>query len=424
MGITAAVSRRLTAVAGLGVATAVACVPAPAALAQGQADQQVPLDRPGVQVALARGVPQLPQQLSALSWTVSDATTGDVLAAQNAHRRLAPASTLKTLFAVTVLPKFPQDRVRKVTAADLAGIGDGSSLVGVQAGRRYRVADLWRGVFLRSGNDAVHVLAHMNGGWLTTAREMQAKARELGARDTQVKSPDGYDQPGQVSSAFDLSIFARAGLNNPDFARYCGTAAADFPGKDEHGTTRIQNTNRLLTGADGLNRYQGVIGVKNGYTTHAGNTVVVAARRGGRTLLVTVMNPRSGERNGVYKEAERLLDWGFAAAGHARPVGALGSASGPHRATGGLAHHRPAQGGTATGSQAADSTSPAGTALWIGGSALVLVGAAGIAWRRLHIRPRSLDHRWAPDPARPVDPDRSGPDEDTGTLSGGGRRIG
>nr|WP_308403788.1 serine hydrolase [Streptomyces rhizoryzae] len=253
---------------------------------------------------------QLPAGLSALAWMVADADTGKVLASRNPHRRLAPASTLKTLFAVTVLPKFAAGRVRQVSAADLAGLGSGSSVVGVRQGRSYTVADLWRGVFLRSGNDAVHVLASMNGGWSATAQEMQQTARRLGARDTTVTSPDGYDAPGQVSSAFDLTVFARAGLANPDFARYCSTPRATFPAAGG-ATVQIENTNRMLVGSHGLPRYPGIIGVKNGYTSKAGNTLIAAARRNGHTLIATVLNPQSGEANGVYKEAGALLDWGF-----------------------------------------------------------------------------------------------------------------
>jgi D-alanyl-D-alanine carboxypeptidase (penicillin-binding protein 5/6) len=286
------------------------------------------LARPGVQVRLRAGVPALPTDLSGLSWIVSDARTGQVLAAKDAHRALPPASTLKTLFADTVLPHFPGGQTHKVTNGDLAGTGEGSSLVGVQPGQTYTVADLWRGVFLASGNDAVHVLAHMNGSVAGTVAQMQAKARMLGADDTHVVSPDGYDMPGQVSSAYDLSLFARAGLANPDFARYVSTATSQFPGGfDAKGkfvkSFGIRNTNRLLTGADGVTRYPGIIGVKNGYTTNAGNTLVAAARRGGRTLIATVMNPRSGVPQAVYKETGELLDWGFAAAGRTAPVGTL-----------------------------------------------------------------------------------------------------
>jgi D-alanyl-D-alanine carboxypeptidase (penicillin-binding protein 5/6) len=278
------------------------------------------LNRPDTQVRPHPGAPNVPD-ISALSWLVADAHTGEVLAAHDAHRKLPPASTLKTLFALTVLPVLPGGIRHRVSEQDLAGIGEGSSLVGVEEGHTYRVADLWRGVFLNSGNDAVHVLAALNGGWDTTATRMQAKARALGALDTHVISPDGYDTDGQVSSAFDLAVFGRAGLRNADFARYCSTAEAEFPG--EGSSYAIQNTNRLLTGNDGVEPYPGLIGVKNGYTTHAGNTLVAAARRGGRSLVVTVMNPQAGGGFTVYEEARELLDWGFAAAGRVDPVGSL-----------------------------------------------------------------------------------------------------
>ncbi|MEU6593968.1 serine hydrolase [Streptomyces sp. NPDC046881] len=278
------------------------------------------LYRSGVQVRPHRGTPA-PPEVSALSWLVADAGSGEVLAANDAHRELPPASTLKTLFALTVLPGLPGGRQHTVRYEELADVGEGSSLVGVEEGHTYQVADLWHGVFLSSGNDAVHVLAGMSGGWEATARRMQDKARSLGALDTHVVSPDGYDAPGQVSSAYDLAVFGRAGLRDPDFARYCGTAQALFPG--DGSPYPIENTNRLLTGEDGVAPYPGLIGIKNGYTSNAGNTLVAAARRGGRTLVVTVLNPQDGGGLTVYEEARSLLDWGFAADGQVDPVGSL-----------------------------------------------------------------------------------------------------
>ncbi|MCH0541916.1 D-alanyl-D-alanine carboxypeptidase [Streptomyces sp. MUM 203J] len=278
------------------------------------------LNRPGTHVRLPPGA-AAPPRLSALSWLVADARTGDVLAARDAHRRLPPASTIKALFALTVLPRLAQDARHTVREEELEGIGAGSSLVGVKEEVTYRVADLWRGVFLHSGNDAVRVLAGLNGGWEKTARQMEAVARSLGARDTKVVSPDGYDAPGQVSSAYDLAVFGREGLRNPDFARYCALRYADFPAG--RGTYGIRNTNRLVTGEDGVRRYPGILGVKNGYTSQAGHTLIAAARRGGRTLVVTVLNPQSGGFRAVYEEARELLDWGFGAGAKVQPVGSL-----------------------------------------------------------------------------------------------------
>jgi D-alanyl-D-alanine carboxypeptidase (penicillin-binding protein 5/6) len=300
---------------------------------------------------------------------VADAGTGAVLAAHDAHRRLPPASTLKTLFALTVLPVLPAGIRHRVRERELRGIGPGSSLVGVAEDRTYRVSDLWNGVFLSSGNDAVRVLAALSGGWRETAERMQAKARALGARDTRVTSPDGYDAPGQVSSAFDLAVFGRAGLRQPEFARYCARTEAWFPGRDG-GRYGIRNTNRLLTGADGVARYRGLIGVKNGYTGEAGHTLVAAARRNGRTLVVTVMNPRSGGGHAVYEEARALLDWGFAAAGRVDPVGSLDA-----RRAGAMPGAPPEP---AAGAAAARRHGPGRPVPWTVAAA-ALLGGAGVA---------------------------------------------
>ncbi|MCX5268373.1 DUF5136 domain-containing protein [Streptomyces sp. NBC_00199] len=289
------------------------------------------LGQAGTQVTIAGGAPVLPKDLTARSWIVADAESGDVLASHNAHWRLPPASTMKMLFADTVLPRFPRATVHKVDPKDLAGIGSGSSLVGIKEGETYTVHDLWLGVFLRSGNDAVHVLSAMNGGVAATVAQMNEHAGELQALDTHVVSPDGYDAPGQVSSAYDLTLFARSGLQKKDFREYCSTVSAKFPGettknkkgKTSRGTFEIQNTNRLLSGDYDISQYPGIAGVKNGNTTNAGATFTGVAERNGKVLLVTVMNPEKSDHNEVYKETAALFDWGFQAAGKVTPVGEL-----------------------------------------------------------------------------------------------------
>ncbi|MFI2430485.1 D-alanyl-D-alanine carboxypeptidase family protein [Streptomyces sp. NPDC018693] len=365
------------------------------------------LGQPGTQVDLANGAPVLPKDITARSWIVADAESGEVLAAHNAHWRLPPASTLKMLFADTVLPRFPKTTQYKVEPKDLTGVGSGSSLVGIKEGESYSVHDLWLGVFLRSGNDAVHVLSSMNGGVANTVKEMNAHAEELQALDTHVVSPDGYDAPGQVSSAYDLTLIARSGLQKKDFREYCSTVRAKFPGetkKDEktgkttRGSFEIQNTNRLLSGDYDMSQYQGIAGIKNGNTTNAGATFTGVAERNGRVLLVTVMNPQKEEHNEVYKETAALFDWGFQAVGKVRPVGELvppkgaaqaGAQPGTNSTSGADAGAGEAGGaGNASGAPMAaaateDGSSGVGVALAITGGVLVLLaGAAFLVNRR------------------------------------------
>ncbi len=242
------------------------------------------------------------------------------------------------------------------------------------------------------GNDAVHVLSAMNGGVDKTVEDMNEHAEELQALDTTVVSPDGYDAPKQVSSAYDLTLFARSGLQKKDFREYASTVSAKFPGetkKDKKGKTsrkpfEIQNTNRLLAGDSDVGVYPGIAGVKNGYTTNAGYTFTGVAEQGGKVLLVTVMNPAKDEHNEVYKETSRLFDWGFKAAGKVEPVGELVP---PKSAV----QESPQPGSSASGEAGGTGKGAAGHAA--GG------GRPGSERRRRH-RCRGRHHRRAAGPAR------------------------
>jgi serine-type D-Ala-D-Ala carboxypeptidase (penicillin-binding protein 5/6) len=271
------------------------------------------LDSTGL-VLDAPGAKPLPK-LSAASFLLADLDTGEVLAAHNAHGRLRPASTLKVLTAVTLLPRLDPAAIYTAQSAD-ANV-DGSR-VGVVPEATYTVHQLFQGMFLMSGNDAASALANAAGGQHQTIARMSATAKSLGALDTTVRNPSGLDAPGQYTSAYDLALFGRAGLARPDFRAYVTTVRTSFPGKmPKNGkprkTFQIYTQDRLL-----LN-YRGAIGVKTGWTTKARGTFVGAATRNGRTLIATVMHTKFSS----WEESRALLDWGFANAAKAHPVGSL-----------------------------------------------------------------------------------------------------
>lgn len=255
------------------------------------------------------GAPALPSDISAASWVVADADTGAVLAARDAHARRLPASTLKTLTALTLIPRLDATKVMHPTNADVDVDG---SKVGLVPGTGYTIAQLFTAMLVVSGNDAADSLAHAAGGIPHTVALMNAEARRLQADDTVVKTPSGLDAPGQTSSAYDLALIGRAALQLSDFRHYVGTVKSTIPAPG-HKHFEIYTHNRLLT------TYPGTIGVKNGYTVAAGATYIGAATRGGHTLIVTLM--RTDPR--FWQDAERLLDWGFKARGRVIPVGTL-----------------------------------------------------------------------------------------------------
>ncbi len=276
----------------------------------------------GVVVDPSSDVPALPP-ISATSFVIADADTGEVLAAQNAHEKLAPASTLKTLTAITLIPRLKPD-VAMVAGRDAPSV-DGTK-AGIVAGTTYTAEALFTAMLMMSANDAAVALADMNGGLPSTLSQMNALAAHLQAYDTVAKTPNGLDAPGQSSSAYDLALIFRAGLANDRFRHYLALKNAPFPAPDGK-TFQIQTHDKLLL------TYPGIVGGKNGYTVAAQASYVGAATRGGHTIIVSVMR----DQPNFWNEVKALLDWGFAADGLVDPVGTL---VGPAKPTPPASNHR------------------------------------------------------------------------------------
>jgi serine-type D-Ala-D-Ala carboxypeptidase (penicillin-binding protein 5/6) len=253
-------------------------------------------------VVVARGTPPLPAGIIAPSWLVADAGTGTVLAAKDPHGRYYPASTLKTLTMLTLLPVLDPAKIVVGTADDERIEG---TRVGLIAGGRYSVQLLYQALMLASGNDAANALARAAGGADRTVAAMNAKAEELGAFDTVAGTPSGLDVAGQSSSVYDLALIFRALLQQSRALTVLRTRTTQMPAVP--GRTagyQIQNKNPLLAS------YPGELGAKNGFTHAARHGFVTAAERGGRRLVVSILGSEATPLRAP-DQAARLLDWGF-----------------------------------------------------------------------------------------------------------------
>lgn len=262
----------------------------------------------------APGAAALPK-VDAAAWVLADLDSGEVLAARDPHGRYRPASTMKILTALALLPQLQPEATYVAAWEDANVVG---SKVGIVPDATYSVRNLFEALFLVSGNDAAWALANAGGGVEETVARMNSVARDLGALDTRAVNPSGLDAPGQLTSAYDLAVITRAAMARDDFRAYASTVKSRFPGTmPERGKARtsfeIYTQDRLL-----LN-YRGAIGVKTGWTTKARGTFVGAASRGGRTLVATILRT---EGDG-WRDAAALMTWGFRNASSARPVGTL-----------------------------------------------------------------------------------------------------
>jgi D-alanyl-D-alanine carboxypeptidase (penicillin-binding protein 5/6) len=239
----------------------------------------------GVIVNPASGVPAAPK-ISASSWLIADAGSGEVLAAKDPHGHYLPASAIKTLTTLALVRRLnPAQLVRPTQATcDVEG-----TKVGMTTKMQYKVSDMFYALMMMSANDAALGLAQANGGLEKTLADMNAEARRINAHDTLAGSPNGLDKDlgltvrTQHTSAYDLALILREGLKIPDFKKYTETIDHRFPAppsKKERkqgkktGGYPIHTHNRMLPGQS--QEYKGMIGGKNGYTVAARQTFVAA----------------------------------------------------------------------------------------------------------------------------------------------------
>lgn len=339
--------------------------------------------KPGILVDRPAGVLK-PPEMHAASYVVADANDGRVILAKEAHVQARPASTMKALTALTLAPRLSPTTTVVATPEDAAIDG---TKVGLVPGEEYTVRQLLLGLLLSSGNDAANALGRANGGIPATAAQMTEYAHSIGALDTFAKNPSGLDATGQLTSAYDLALLGRAAIADPDVAPYLTVKTAELPGKRTAGKGsrreryRISSHNRLLW------NYEGMIGVKNGYTQAAKQTYIGAARRGDQAYVITYLG---GESVG-WRDAAALLDWAFAHGQKVRPLGQLVDADTfDAAATAPVAPVEPeaTDAPTAASAGGVDLTAgdtPGRLALLAGGGA-ALVAAGAFGWSRLRRR--------------------------------------
>ena len=262
--------------------------------------------------AAVTGVPELIAQSAVLI----NADTGEVLYDKYKDYPHYPASTTKIMTAILALENLEPDQV--CTVSHDAAYTEGSRIYLLE-GEQVTVEQLLYGMLLASANDAAIVLAEACAGTTEAfADMMNEKAEELGATNTHFVTPNGLPDEAHVTSAQDMALFAKEAMKNEIFRQIVSTYEYVIPPTNLQPEQRlIHNTNRLIYDTatkldiDGVTRtpkYEGILGIKTGYTNAAHSCLVAAAERNGMTLIGVVFK---SEPEDLYSDMIKLLDFGF-----------------------------------------------------------------------------------------------------------------
>jgi D-alanyl-D-alanine carboxypeptidase (penicillin-binding protein 5/6) len=275
------------------------------------------LAMPPVWLSAAHAQAPQPPEVAARSYLLLDVTANQILAAKDIDSAVEPASLTKLMTAYLV---FDALKSKKIDLQQTLGVSERAwkmpgARMFIDPKMQVPVEDLLKGMIVQSGNDATVALAEGVGGTLERfVQLMNERVKILGMTSTHYTNPAGLSEPGQTTTARDLSILATRLMHDfPEHTGYYAMKKYRYPG-----TPAANDSNRNLL----LFRDPTVDGLKTGHTNAAGFCMIATAKRdfpnlganntpGSRRVLVVVLGAAS--ENARATEAQKLLNWGYTA---------------------------------------------------------------------------------------------------------------
>src|SRR5712671_2265203 len=244
----------------------------------------------------------VPRVAEAEALLVVEADTGKVLQADNATYPWYPASVTKIMTAYVTLKAVKEGRLSLDSLLTVSPVAasQSPSKMGFKPGTQVTVENALAMLMVKSANDMAVVLAEGVGDSIDGfSAQMNQAAQRLGMTQTSYVNPNGLPAEGQITSARDLAILARAVIRElPEYEYFMHIPAIRF------GRRVTKNFNHLI------GRYPGADGFKTGFICASGYNLVGSATRNGKRLIAVVLGSSSGHQRAV--KAAQLLERGFA----------------------------------------------------------------------------------------------------------------
>ena len=244
-------------------------------------------------------------ETSAKSSILVEYSTGTIISEENSNEALPMASMTKMMTLLLIMERI---ETGKVSLTDMVPISENAASMGgsqayLEANTKMELDVLLKAVCIASANDAAVALAeYIAGSEDEFVRLMNEKVKELKLKNTVFKNVHGLDADGHVSSAYDMAMIARELLSHELILKY-SSIYEDYIKHPNGVSTWIVNTNKLI------NFYEGLDGLKTGYTVKSGFCITATAKRNGMRLISVVMGEESNKiRN---QDTMELLNYGF-----------------------------------------------------------------------------------------------------------------
>lgn len=248
----------------------------------------------------------IPLAQNASAGILMEYSTGKVLFEKTANEKMAPASMTKIMTMLLIMEAVEDG---KINLNDMIPISNnaasmGGSQVFLQPNTEIKAEELIKSIAVASANDSAVAMAEAISGTTDAfVSKMNEKAKTLGCLNTNFANVHGLDDPNHYTTAYDMALIAKELLKHEDILKYSSIYEA-YLQKPDGTSTWMVNTNKLIK------YYNGLDGLKTGYTSNAGYCLTATAKRGDMRLISVLMKePTSQIRN---SETIDLLNYGFA----------------------------------------------------------------------------------------------------------------
>ncbi len=234
-----------------------------------------------------------------------EVSTGKVLFEKNSDEKLAPASMTKIMSMLLIMEAIESGKLSLDDSVMISknAASMGGSQIFLQEGESYKVSELLKGIAIASGNDAVVAMAEKVGGSVESfVAMMNERAKGLGLVNTHFDNPHGLDSPNHYSCARDMSIMGRELVKHEKILEFT-SIYEDYLKKPDGSSTWLVNTNRLVR------FYNGVDGLKTGFTGTAGYCITTTAKKENMRILSVVMGAETSDLRS--NDTVNMLNYGF-----------------------------------------------------------------------------------------------------------------
>lgn len=259
----------------------------------------------GILIMLPCRVGALNLAENAKSAILIEASTGTIIYEKNSHEKVAPASMTKMMSMLLIVEAIEDGKLswdQMITTSENASSMGGSQIL-LETGEKMSVEDLFKGIAVASGNDAVVALSEAVAG---TEEEfvnmMNQRAKELGLEDTNFKNPHGLDTANHYTSAYDMAMIAKELVRHEKVLEFT-SIYEDYLREDQENKVWLVNTNKLVKFYDGMD------GLKTGYTKEAGYCLTATAKRGDTRFITVVMGEEDTKTRN--SETTSMMDYAF-----------------------------------------------------------------------------------------------------------------